>query len=207
MGSVTAFPCKWWRDSFALLSIEISVSVLYPECRHLHPRELLVDEVASFGGRLGLFEEAFKQGRVGAFDHPEARLVAHVVSDFGFWWSIVEVEWRLSFRDAIRIEPVQRPDSGFDCEFLLRCALGHVVAMRDAMAVGNYQRWTMVSLGFAKRLDRLQHLRAKSNACDVHVTVHISQKTKVFLSYSLSGGSKLSRCAKWRRLGLLPAGV
>src|SRR5262249_21170589 len=118
-----------------LFAIDVAVSILRFECRHLDFSELLIDEIASFGGCLSVFEKLFEARRVSAFDHAEARLVAHIVGHLRFRWSIVEVQRRLTIWDAARIEAVKRPDSGFDREFLLGRALGHVVAVGDAMTV------------------------------------------------------------------------
>ena len=80
----------------------LSTVVVFPfpsvasECRNVDSSQLLINGVSPFGCGLRFFEKLFEARGISALNHSEARLVAHVISNFGFWWAIVEIEWRLS---------------------------------------------------------------------------------------------------------------
>ena len=69
-----------------------------------------------------------------------------------------------AFNEAAGIEPVKRPDSRLDRELLLRRAVGHVIAVGDAMTVSDDQGRSAISFSLAKGLHCLQHLCAKRDA-------------------------------------------
>src|SRR4026208_1154483 len=96
-----------------------AVFVLGFDLRQRYARELLVDRVALVRGRLRLFEKSLEARGIGALDHAEARLVAHVVGDSRLRRTIVETERRFALGPASRIETVQRPNAGIHRELLL----------------------------------------------------------------------------------------
>ena len=87
--------------------------------------------------------------------------------------------WRLSPGDAARVEAVERPDAGIDRQLLLRRAVRHVVAVRDAVAVGDNQRRPRIRLGFEQRLQRLRHLGAHRDARDIDVAIHVGDQAQI----------------------------
>ena len=109
---------------------------------------------------------------------------------------------RLAFDEPARIEAVERPDTGVDRQLLLRRALGHVVAVSDAVAVGDDQRRSGVGLGLEKSLRRLRHLGAEGHLRDVHVPVHVRQQAEIFFPDRFAGGGELGGRAERRRLRL-----
>ena len=114
---------------------------------------------------------------------------------------------RFALHQAAGIEPVERPDSGGHGELLLRHALRHIVAMGDAVAVGDDQRRPRVRLGLEKRLRGLRHLGPDGHACHVHVAVHVGQQPEILLADRLSRGGELGGGAERRGLRLLASGV
>ena len=114
---------------------------------------------------------------------------------------------RFALDQPARIEPVERPDAGVDGQLLLRRAVRHVVAVGDAVAVGDDQRRAGIGLGFEKRLRRLRHLGAERDPRDVDVAVHVRQQAEILLSDRLAGGGELRGRAERRRFRRLAAGV
>ena len=175
--------------------------------RHGDARELLVDRVALTGRLLRVLEESLEAGGVAALDDPEPRLVAHVLGDERFRGPVVEMHRRLSFGDAPRIEAVERPHARVDRQLLLGRAVRHVVAVRDAMAVGDDERRPRVRLGFEKGLDGLAHFRAEGHPRHIDVAVHVGEQAEVLLLGRLAGRRELGHRAERRRLRLLAAGI
>ena len=114
---------------------------------------------------------------------------------------------RLSLGAAPRVEAVERPHARVDRQLLLGRAVRHVVAVRDAVAVGDDERRSRVRLGFEKGLDGLAHLRAEGHARHIHVAVHVGEQTEVLLLGRLAGRRELGHRAERRRLRLLAAGI
>ena len=111
-------------------------------------RELLIARVTTRRRGLGFFEEIFEPCRIGALDHAETRLIAHVVGDFGFGRPIIEVKRRFTFVETSWIESIKRPNAGLDRELLLGGAICHVIAVRNAVAVRDDQRRPLVRFSF-----------------------------------------------------------
>ena len=148
---------------------------------HGDARELLVDRVALLRGLVRLLEKTLEARGIGALDHAEARLVAHVVGDPRFRRTIVEMERRFALGQAARIETVERPYAGIHRQLLLRHAVSHVVAVGDAMAVGDDERRPGIGLGLEKCLHGLRHLGPHGDAGDVDVTVLLASRPRSFL--------------------------
>ena len=85
--------------------------------------------------------------------------------------------------------------------------MGQVVAVRDAMAVGDDQRWTVVGFRFLEGLDRVHVLRADGDTRHVHRSVAYGFHRKVLLAGGLAASGKLRYCATRRGLRHLAAGV
>ena len=80
---------------FSLASDSTRLRPSRSDGRNRDARELLVDGVPAFGGRLRLLDERLVARGIGALDHAEARLVAHVVGDLRLRRTVVEVQRRL----------------------------------------------------------------------------------------------------------------
>ena len=88
------------------------------DCGHFDSRELLVNGVALFRGGLRFLEKVFEARGIGAFNHTEARLVAHVVGNLRLGRAVVEMERRLALRRSgvdqsgrAARRPIRRPAS------------------------------------------------------------------------------------------------
>src|SRR5262245_3908466 len=104
----------WSRDSLLLSTISITScwrTVLCFVIGHLDLRELLIAGITTIGRSLCLLKEVFEPSRIGTLNHPKARFIAHILGHFGFWWTIVEIEWSFTLDQPARIEPVEWPDS------------------------------------------------------------------------------------------------
>ena len=125
----------------------------------------------------------------------------------GLRGAVVEMHRRLSLGEAPRVEAVERPHARVDRQLLLGRAVRHVVAVGDAVAVGDDERRAGVRLGFEKGLDGLAHLRAEGHARHVDVAVHVGEQAEVLLLSRLARRRELGHRAERRRLRLLAAGV
>ena len=79
--------------------------------------------------------------------------------------------------------------------------------MRLARRVGDDERWTVVALGLAERLEELVRIGAHRDLRDVDVAVAHEDAAEVLLLCALAGVGELRHRADGRRLGRLPAGV
>ena len=109
--------------------------------------------------------------------------------------------------DAARVEAVERPDARVHGELLLLAAEGHVVAVRDAVAVRDHERRAGVGLGLLDGLDGLEVLRAERDPRDVDVAVAHRHQAEVLLAGLLAGDGELGGGAERRRLRLLASRV
>src|SRR5262249_14114296 len=82
-------------------------------------RELLVAGVALPRVLLGPGQQLLEALGVDLLDHPEARLVPHVVPGRGAGGRSVELQRRLAGRGAVGIEAVERPHPGAHRQLLL----------------------------------------------------------------------------------------
>ena len=85
--------------------------------------------------------------------------------------------------------------------------MGQVVAVCDAMAVGDDQGWTVVGFRFLEGLDRVHVLRADGDASHVHRSIAYGFHRNVLLAGGLAGSGKLRYCSARRCLRHLSAGV
>ena len=75
----------------------------------------------------------------------------------------------------------QRPIPGLDGEFLLIQAIFQVVAMRDAVTIGNDERRTGIRFRFQKSLQRLAIVGSHGNARHINGSIRHGQHPEVFL--------------------------
>jgi hypothetical protein len=139
--------------------------------------------------------------------HAEARLVVHVRREISLGHRGVELEGALAIHRAPRVVPVERPVTGLDGELLLLESAGQVIAVRDALAVGDDQRCSRERVRFLDGLERLRVLGAEGDARDVDVAVAHGQHAQVLLRARLAGDCELRRGAHRRRLRGLAAGI
>src|SRR6185503_19183101 len=108
--------------------------------RNDYTGQLLVDRVAFLRVLSRLLEKMLETRRIAALDHAEARLISHVVGHARPGRTVVEMHRRLARLGPAGIEPIERPHTGIDGHLLLRHAEGHVVAVRNAVAISDDQR-------------------------------------------------------------------
>jgi hypothetical protein len=106
----------------------------------LELRELRVELDRPLGLALRRVGELPEPLRVEPLDHAEARLGGHVVAHLLARRTRVELERRQAALDAARIEAVERPHPAADRLLLLVEPVAQVVAVRDAVAVGDHER-------------------------------------------------------------------
>src|SRR5262245_26476201 len=83
---------------------------------HRDSRELLIDCIATLRGCLRFLKKVLETSRVSSLDHAEARFIAHVVGNFCFWWTVVEMKRWLTLYETTRVKAVKWPDPGIHCQ-------------------------------------------------------------------------------------------
>ena len=91
--------------------------------------------------------------------------------------------------------------------FSLRLAHAFLQTVVDTRSVGDDQRRTVVSLGFAQSLQRLSLVSTHSNLGNINITVSRSHQAEVLLADTLAGSGKLGDGAERSSLGRLATGV
>ncbi len=119
----------------------------------------------------------------------------------------VQCQRRLAFFLAARIVAVEWPEAGGGQLLHLLVALGQIVAVLLAGAVGDDEGGARVGLRLLNCLHRLVHLGAEGDLRHVDVTVHHHVGTEILAPLALALLAKLGDGAERGGLGLLAAGV
>ncbi len=170
-------------------------------------RQLLVESDALCGLFLGRARQLSKPRRVDLRDHAEACLVPAVLFDRVSARGCVDHQRGLTALDASGIEAIQGPDAGIHREFLLVGPKPQIIAVGDAVAVGDDERGPIEALGFPDGLHRVGVLGAEGDGSDVDVAIAHRHQAQVFLVDSLARGGELGGGAQRRALGCLAPGV
>src|SRR4029453_16201293 len=86
----------------------------------LYLRKLLVTRIATIGLILCKFEELLEACGILTLNHAEAGFITHVLGNFGFWWTIVQMEWFFALNKPAWIKAIERPHARLDSQLLLR---------------------------------------------------------------------------------------
>ena len=113
----------------------------------------------------------------------------------------------LSARGATRVVAIQRPVSRLGGQLLMLEPVAQVVAVRDAMTVGDYERRPGIRLGFHDGLQRLRIFGAHRDLGDIDMAIRHRHEAQVFLRAGFSGRCEFRGGGGGCRLRLLPAGV
>ena len=151
--------------------------------------------------------QALGLGRVGVRQRSVAQLAVGVFAQRDARPRRVEQERIAAGGAHHRVVADQRPVSAGHGAVLLVEPVAHLDAVGDAVAIGDHQRWPVVGLRLAERLQRLLGIGAHRDAGDVHAAVGDRLQGEVLLGHRLAGGGELGDGAERRRLGHLPAGV
>ena len=119
----------------------------------------------------------------------------------------IEQERVLSGRPQHRVIAQQRPVPAGHGTVLLIHPLTHFDAVRNALAVGDYQRRAVVRLRFAECLQRLLRVGTHRDLGDVDVAVGDRLESEILQRHRLTGSGELGHRAQWGRLRHLTAGV
>src|SRR5476649_1516857 len=168
---------------------------------------MLVGGDPPFGRELRAAGKVAEALGIDSFDHPEARLVPHVVLHRDLSTGHVDHQGRLARGDPARIEAKHRPDAAVYGALLLIEPEGHVITMRDAVAVGDDERRPWISVRFHESAYSLRVARTEGDGGYVHMPVVHGHQTEILLVGSLAMRGELRRRAERCGFGRLPPGV
>jgi hypothetical protein len=106
-----------------------------------------------------------------------------------------------------RIVAEQRPVPALYRQFLLALVVEHVVAVGDARAVGDDQRWTGIGLGLVEYAQGLHILGAVGDGRHIDMAVVAGEPGEILLRGGLAAGGELGHRTERRGLRGLAAGV
>ena len=156
---------------------------------------------------LGRDGEGFGAGGVDVFQDAEAGLPGGELGEFGLGRGGIEFERRLALCDEARVVAEERPVAGINRELLLVETLAEVVAVGDAVGIGDDEGGAGIGLGFAEGLHGLAVFRTEGDLGDVDVAVLGGDEGEVFLRGAFAAGGELGDGTDGGGFGGLPAGV
>ena len=117
------------------------------------------------------------------------------------------MQWILACARKIRIIAIEKPLAGLHRSLLILHGSRHVDAVRDAMAVGDNERRTVVGFGLEEGFERMLVLCAHRDAGHVDVAVSHRHQAKVLLRRGLAARGELRDRTARGRFRHLAAGV
>ncbi|MBV6467451.1 MAG: hypothetical protein PGMFKBFP_02812 [Anaerolineales bacterium] len=168
---------------------------------------LRVELPAVLDSGLRFLHQFLGAGFVAEGEHLVARLVVGVILQrdgrlFGF-----DGERILARQGETRVVAIDRPGARIDGELLLLQAARQVVAVRDAVTVGDDERGAVVGFGFDEGAQRLLVVEAHRHARHVDVAVGHGDQAEVLLGESLAAHRELGDRRHGRGFAGLSAGV
>src|SRR5690349_5124817 len=165
-------------------------------------REMLVELPAGGDVFLGEFQETFGFFGVALGEHGVAGFVVDEILERDAGGAAIELEAAF-----FGVEAEERPVAGIDGGLLLIDAEAQVVAVGDAVAVGDDEARAIVGFGFEEGFDAVHVAGAHGDLGDVDAAIADGHHGEVFFAGRFTAGGELGDGAARCGLGGLAAGV